>query len=353
MPPVLPKVLIDLAGVSRYNVIEVIYLLGMAFAFPIIIKGGLWLMDTEIKNAVSAADQDAQYDDRAKRLLGNKIILAHILVKTVDEFKGMNPKDVVSYIEGEPFISVVPVEPGLTNAEKEKDGQRIVGLNTENAEINEGLIRFDIIFYVRMKDGISQVIVNLEVQKDEPTGYHILNRAVFYVSRLVSSQKERDFVKTNYNDIKRVFSIWVCMNMDENSMDYVHLTDEKLLGSYPWKGGLDLLNIVLIGISNELPEHDEKYELHRLLSTILSMELSVDEKINIIKSEYSIPVDDKLRKDVSAMCNLSQGIRDDEKTKVIMNMHREGYTLEQIARIVEKTTEEVDAVIKKREPVLA
>ena len=71
-------------------------------------------MDTDIKNAVSATDQDAQYDDKAKRLLGNKIILAHILVKTVDEFRGMNPKDVVSYIEGEPFISVVPVEPGLT-----------------------------------------------------------------------------------------------------------------------------------------------------------------------------------------------------------------------------------------------
>lgn len=119
-------------------------------------------MDTEIKNAVRAADKDAQYDEKAKRLLGNKIILAHILVKTVDEFKGMNPKDVVSYIEGEPFISVVPVELGLTNAEKEKDGQRIVGLNTENAEINEGLIRFDIIFYVRMKDGYSQVIVNVD-----------------------------------------------------------------------------------------------------------------------------------------------------------------------------------------------
>ena len=154
-------------------------------------------MDTEIKNAVSATDQDAQYDDKAKRLLGNKIILAHILVKTVDEFKGMNPKDVVSYIEGEPFISVVPVEPGLANIEKEENGQRIVGMNTENAEINEGLVRFDIIFYVRMKDGISQVIVNVEAQKDEPSGYHILNRAVFYVSRLVSSQKERDFVKTN------------------------------------------------------------------------------------------------------------------------------------------------------------
>ncbi len=314
-------------------------------------------IDTEIKNAVSAADLDAQYDDKAKRLLGNKIILAHILVKTVDEFKGMNPKEVVSYIEGEPLIGVVPVEPGLTNAGKEENGQRIVGMNTENAEINEGLVRFDIIFYVRMKDGISQVIVNLEAQKDEPTSYHILNRAVFYVSRLVSSQKERDFVKTNYNDIRRVFSIWVCMGMDESSMAYVHLAKDDLLGSYPWKGGLDLLNIVLIGIANELPEHDEKYELHRLLSTLLSMELTVDEKLGIIRTEYSIPVDDKLRKDMSAMCNLSQGIRenatDNAIAGVIMNMHRKGYTLEQIAECVEKTIEEVEAVIKKREPVLA
>lgn len=310
-------------------------------------------MDTEIKNAVNAADKDAQYDERAKRLLGNKIILAHILVKTVDEFKGMNPKDVVPYIEGEPFIGVVPVEPGLTNNEKVKNGQRIVGLNTENAEINEGLIRFDIIVYVHMKDGISRVIVNVEAQKDEPTSYHILNRAVFYVSRLISSQKEKDFVRTNYNDIKRVFSIWVCMNMVENSMDYVHLTDDKLLGSYQWKGGLDLLNIVLIGIASELPEHDDKYELHRLLSTLLSVDLSVDEKLEIMEKEYSIPLDDRIREDVSEMCNLSQGIREKALAGVIMNMHKKGYTSEQIAEIVEKSVREVEAIIEKAEPVLA
>ena len=326
-------------------------------------------MDTEIKNAVSMADQDAQYDDKAKRLLGNKLILAHILVKTVDEFRGMNPKDVVSYIEGEPFISVVPVEPGLTNIEKipsndsklskdsSENGQRIVGMNTENAEINEGLVRFDIIFYVRMKDGISQVIVNVEAQKDEPSGYHILNRAVFYVSRLVSSQKERDFVKTNYNDIRRVFSIWVCMGMDESSMAYVHLAKDDLLGSYPWKGRLDLLNIVLIGISNELPEHDEKYELHRLLSTLLSMELTVDEKLGIIEKEYSIVVDDRIREDVSAMCNLSQGIREkgraEEEERIILNMYDNGFTFEQIVLATSRSIEEIKAIIKKREPVLA
>ena len=72
-------------------------------------------MNTETKNAILITDKDAQYDERAKRLLGQKSILAHILVKTVDEFMGMNPKDVISYIEGEPFINTVPVEPGLTN----------------------------------------------------------------------------------------------------------------------------------------------------------------------------------------------------------------------------------------------
>ncbi len=314
-------------------------------------------MDTEIKNAVSAADQDAQYDDRAKRLLGNKTILAHILVKTVDEFKGMDPKEAVTYIEGEPFISVVPVEPGLTNAEKEEAGQRIVGFNTENAEINEGLVRFDIVFYVRMKDGISQIIVNVEAQKDAPTEYNVLNRAIFYVSRLVSSQKERDFVNTKYDDIKRVFSIWICMNMSQNSMNYVHLTNDGLLGSYEWGGKIDLLNIVLIGLSQELPEHDEKYELHRLLGALLSKKLTSDEKLNIIETEYDIPIEDSLRKDVSVMCNLSQGIKEDGiaigEARFILSMHEKGYTLEQIADVAEKSIDEVRAIIEKREPVLA
>ena len=318
-------------------------------------------MDMEIKNAVNATDADAQYDEKAKRLLGNRTILAHILVKTVDEFQSMDPKEVVSYIEGEPFISTVPVEPGLTNAAKEKDGQRIVGLNTESAEINEGMIRFDIIFYVRMKDGISQVIVNVEAQKGKPAGYHILNRAVFYASRLISSQKERDFVKMNYDDIRRVYSIWVCMGMDESSMAYVHLTKDDLLGSHQWEGGLDLLNIVMIGIADELPEHDDKYELHRLLSAVFSMELSVDEKLGIMETEYGIPLNDNMREDVITMCNLSQGIREKgraegearSEVRFILNMYHNNFTLEQIALATGKSIEEVDAVIKGREPVLA
>ena len=315
-------------------------------------------MNTEIANAVNAAGDKAQYDTRVKRLLAQKSILAHILVKTVDEFKGMKPEDVVKYIEGEPSISVVPVEPGLANMKKtDATGQRIVGLNTENAEINEGLVRFDIIFYVRMKNGLSQIIVNIEAQKDEPTEYKILNRAIFYVSRLISSQKERDFVNTNYDDIKQVLSIWICMNMDDNSLSHIHLTKDEMLKPCNWKGNLDLLNIVLIGITNEIPEHDEKYEMHRLIGALLSSELKEQEKLDIIEHEYNIPISQEFREDVRIMCNLSTGIEEKatEKTseKFILNMYKKGYTLDQIADVAETGVDEVKAIIKKKEPAMA
>ena len=319
-------------------------------------------MNTEIANAVNAAGDKAQYDTRVKRLLAQKSILAHILVKTIDEFKGMKPEDVVKYIEGEPSISVVPVEPGLANMEKtDAAGQRIVGLNTENAEINEGLVRFDIIFYVRMKNGLSQIIVNIEAQKDEPTEYKILNRAIFYVSRLIASQKERDFVNTNYYDINQLFSIWICMNMDDNSLSHIHLTKDELLKPCNWKGNLDLLNIVLIGITNEIPEHDEKYEMHRLIGALLSSELKEQEKLDIIEHEYNIPISQEFREDVRIMCNLSTGIeerateRATEKTseKFILNMYKKGYTLDQIADVAETGVDEVEAIIKKKEPAMA
>lgn len=311
-------------------------------------------MNTEIANAVNAAGDKAQYDTRVKRLLAQKSILAHILVKTVDEFKGMKPEDVVKYIEGEPSISVVPVEPGLANMEKtDATGQRIVGLNTENAKINEGLVRFDIIFYVRMKNGLSQIIVNIEAQKDEPTEYKILNRAIFYVSRLISSQKERDFVNTNYDDIKQVFSIWICMNIDDNSLSHIHLTKDEMLKPCNWKGNLDLLNIVLIGITNEIPEHDEKYEMHRLIGALLSSELKEQEKLDIIEHEYNIPISQEFREDVSIMCNLSQGIEDKAIAKIVMNMYKIGYTPNQIADAVGVSVDEVEAIIKKKEPAMA
>ena len=164
------------------------------------------------------------------------------------------------------------------------------------------------------------MIINIEAQIKEPVEYHILNRAVFYTSRMISSQKERDFTNSNYNDIKRVYSIWVCMNMNENSLEHIHLKKDSFINSHNWKGNTELFNIVMIGLSEEVPEADKKYELHRLLGALLSQTLTVQEKENIMEEEYKIPMEQEMREEVNTMCNLSQGIREDAREEMIVEI---------------------------------
>ena len=143
-------------------------------------------------------------------------------------------------------------------------------------------------------------------------------------------------------------------------MAHIHLTKDEILETYQCKGNLDLLNIVMIGITNELPEKDEKYELHRLICALLSNEIQKNQKFDILEKEYNIPVDTELREDVSVMCNLSLGIEEraeargenKKSEKVVMNMYKKGYTTEQIAEIVELGEEEIEDIIKNKEGIV-
>ena len=79
-----------------------------------------------------------------------------------------------------------------------------------------------------------------------------------------------------------------------------------------------------------------------MLSTLLSMELTADEKLGIMETEYSIHADEKIREDVSAMCNLSQGIKDNTLVDVIINMYENNFTVDQIALATKKSVEKDD-----------
>ena len=52
------------------------------------------------------------------------------------------------------------------------------------------------------------------------------------------------------------------------------------------------------------------------------------------------------------MCNLSTGIEEKATEKFILNMYKKGYTLDQIADVAETSVAAVEAVIKKKEPVM-
>ena len=94
-------------------------------------------------------------------------------------------------------------------------------------------------------------------------------------------------------------------------------------------------------------------------------ELTIDEKLNIIGNEYDIPIEENLRKDVSVMCSLSQGIKGDgivigraegqiiTETRIIINMYNKGFTAEQIVAVTDKDIEDVKIIITEKEPAFA
>lgn len=187
-------------------------------------------------------------------------------------------------------------------------GSRLSGRNTEDVVLGEGRIYFDLVFYVKMQDGLSQMIINIEAQKSATPGYHIKNRAIYYTSRMISSQKERDFVKSNYNDILRTYSIWICFNVKENCLNHLHIVDTPLVGNHIWEGDNDLFNVVLVGLDQKMTQAaliETESDLHYLLGALFSDKLDAVEKIELLDSRFHIKKDEKIRKELDEMCNLS------------------------------------------------
>ena len=328
-------------------------------------------------------DPDSQYDQHAKFLLGHKIILAHILAALIEKFHGMEPKDILPYIESDIHIGRVPIDPGKTNTfllsdtdtdtntntdtstdtNTDTNCPRIIGLRNENSEPNEGLIYFDILFSLLLPNRqlpdkhrrsrktasrLLRAIVDIEAQKDDPTTYKLMNRCIFYVCRLVSSQKERDFVKMHFDDLCRSYSIWICMNAKADYVEYTSLHQTMLLGTCHTKGSLNLINIIVVGLEKEkedrptgaaqagdtrkaqtveeagtditkVAETDTNpyRRLHRLLRVLFSTTLSKTEKLDILEKEFGIvqgaydaSMIESLRKETATMCNLSQAVKE-------------------------------------------
>lgn len=289
--------------------------------------------------------KNVQYDDYAKFILSQKEILSRILKFTIKEFEDMEAEDIMGLIEGEPLISKVSTEPGETN---QTFHGKITGNNTESTELEEGTIIFDVIFYVRMKDGVSRIIINLEAQGIEKPPYPLVNRTIFYIARLISSQKNRNFDHSNYGDMLRTCSVWICFNLEENCMNYLHLTNTSLFGTHEWLGDLELMNIFLVGLDKNLSEEAIKTtdsNLHYMLGTIFSNDLSPKDKVRLLSEREDMPAGTHIRKELDTMCNLSYGIEEQgiEKGRLdlIKNMLSKHMPVEDIMKYSGATEEEI------------
>ena len=102
------------------------------------------------------------------------------------------------------------------------------------------------------------MFMNIEAQGKDNMGYPLLKRSVYYGSRVLVRQKNtpNGFQKTNYEDLKKVYSIWICLKHSKKKsgvMNRYSLHEEHLGTAYAFpKRHYDLMNIVMIYLPKEI-----------------------------------------------------------------------------------------------------
>ena len=195
---------------------------------------------------VRANRTEARYDAMCKRMLSEKDVLAWILSECTEECRGLDVSEIARGCIGERLAGAAVA--GLPDSTGEADewpdsgeAPRIYGLRNEDARVREGSVFYDMLFRADVPecegahavgassaDGeVSQgspclsgippqgdphrsFLVNVEAQADFYPGYPIMARAQYYCARLLSAQYGVEFVRSHYERLKRVYSIWIC-----------------------------------------------------------------------------------------------------------------------------------------------
>lgn len=264
-------------------------------------------MENSLAVAINVADSKAEYDENIKSILSEKEVLAWILNNTTLEFAELSIGEIIECIEEEPEVSTVKVNPGETN--RPKDSRRkISGVKNEDKVQCEGTIAYDIRFYAYVPGNDSRIkmILNLEAQKNFYPGYQIVTRGVFYGGRMLSAQLDTEFEIPHYDDLKKVYSIWICMEVPQyigNSISSYSLEKKDFVKGIPDnKQAYDKLSVVLVCLNEKMEKDTEFLEM---MNTLLSQTMDVEQKKRILEEKFHIGMKSKLGEKVNLMCNLS------------------------------------------------
>ncbi len=269
------------------------------------LKGGhMAVRETYISKILSAlGDGVAKVDEKIKALLADKQILARILKYSVEEFKEYDILEMINRIE-EVEILEVPVDAGPSHKSKNEFG-KISGSNTEDNVPGEGVIFYDIRFNITKGKKRIKVLLNIEAQATTSVsrlGYHIENRMTYYLSRMISAQKEQEFFGSDYDKIKEVISIWICMDArkNEDSIIEYQLRPEVKFGENIHPEEINLLKGILIKIRGGKNMTQSKNKLIEMLEYVIA-DHSAEEKKNYLKNECGVEMTKELERKVEAM----------------------------------------------------
>lgn len=266
--------------------------------------------ETTIAKTIRIADDKANYDAACKKLLSEKIILAWIMKNCLSEYADCDVDEIaVKYIEGAPQVAEVPVASDTTTI-----SPMIYGIGNEDATITEGTVTYDIRFnsVAPVSGELIRLIINVEAQNDFYPGYPLVKRGIYYCSRMISSQYGTEFTESHYDKIKKVYSIWICMNPPkyrQNSITRYSIAEENLIGDVMEpQMNYDLMTAIMICLGQSKTELDTG--VLKLLDVLLSAESGPAEKCRILEEEFNIKMTQALEREVSLMCNLSKGVEE-------------------------------------------
>ena len=309
--------------------------------------------ETYISKTLSAlGDGVARVDEKIKALLADKQILARILKYSVEEFKEYDILEIIDRIEGVEILEV-PVDAGLSHKDRSEFG-KISGSNTEDNVPGEGVIYYDIRFNVTKGKKRIKVLINIEAQATTSVstlGYHIENRMTYYLSRMVSAQKEQEFFGSDYDKMKEVISICMDARRNQDSIIEYQLRPEVKFGKDIQPEEITLLRGILIKIRGRKNMKQSKNKLIEMLEYLIA-DHSAEEKKNYLKSECGVELTKELEGKVEAMGEsmgrvILQGMLEDAWDKGVEEERKKteenGRTTEENGRTTEenrRTTEE-------------
>jgi predicted transposase/invertase (TIGR01784 family) len=259
----------------------------------------------EISNKNEEINKDRKaYDAYAKSLLAHKEVLANILKYTVREFKDYSLPEIISCLNGKPEIGTEPVDDEDIPTKMDVAG-------TETVSTKDGIRSFDIKFKVRIPgdDKESDLIINIESQNKYNPGYTLEKRGIYYLSRLISSQYNVEFTKSNFDKLKKCYSIWICVNAPQetaNTVTEYRFKPEHIVGEVPdCPQKYDLMSLIMINLGSK----DKNYSgvIKMLDQLLVELENNRKTATDILENEYQIYYK-TIEEEALGMCNLSSGI---------------------------------------------
>ena len=245
-------------------------------------------------------EQDSiMYDESFKSIFAYKAMLAITLKSLIPEYKDSSLEDIRDkYIQGDIGI----------------DSDKIV---TSGPGVEDGHVRYDVKFDALLPNATDKhmkIIINIEGQKNTTSlPYRIVTRGIYYACNMVASEYGTYFSNSHYENIEKVYSIWISMSPNEKEKGSIiryRMSEENLTNDFREdKENYDKLEVVIFNLGriddySHITYNERK--IMKSLTEIFSEHSNKKDAIAHMEREYETKFPESMKKEMVNVCNWNE-----------------------------------------------